>query len=216
MDTTNRYLDHLDGVNFLLAGVGGQGVLLASNILAEVGLALGYDVKKSEVHGMSQRGGSVSSHVRWGRQVFSPLIGRGEVDVLLSLECLETVRHLETLHPESLIIADPFALHPVTVTAGNATYPELVQVRTWVAQATPNVYWVPGTELAERLGNAKAGNVVLLGALSAFLDVSPETWEGALRRRVPQRFLALNQQAFSVGRDHVVQRLAPAAGLWSV
>ncbi|NPA90764.1 MAG: indolepyruvate oxidoreductase subunit beta [Chloroflexi bacterium] len=190
-------------LNFLVVGVGGQGVLLTSNVLSEAGLMLGLDVKKSEVHGMSQRGGSVNSHVRWGPEVFSPLIGKGEVDVLLSLERLETLRYLDLLHPESIVIADPHPIYPITVSAGKRVYPEEEDVRSWVAQVVRQVYWVPGTQLAQDLGNAKAANMVLVGALSALLDVPEDVWRQAMKRRVPSRFLDLNYRAFEAGREVV-------------
>ena len=137
MDFSKPLFDAEQGLNLLVVGVGGQGVLLASNVLGEVGLILELDVKKSEVHGMSQRGGSVNSHVRWGKEVFSPLIGKGEVDVLVSLERLETLRYLDLLHPGSVIIADPFALYPVTVTSGKASYPDEKLARAVVNQVIP-------------------------------------------------------------------------------
>ncbi len=193
-------------MNFLVVGVGGQGVLLASNVLAEAGLILNLDVKKSEVHGMSQRGGSVNSHVRWGPEVFSPLIGQGEVDVLVSLERLETLRYLNMLHPDSIIVADPHPIYPITVTAGKMVYPEDGAVRSWVAQVVRRVYWVPGTRLAEELGNARAANMVLIGALSALLDVPDDVWHQAMKRRVPARFLDLNFRAFEVGKSYVTQK----------
>lgn len=209
MSSQKPVLDAHVGLNILVVGVGGQGVLLASNVLGEVGLGLGLDVKKSEVHGMSQRGGSVNSHVRWGTEVFSPLIGKGEVDVLLSLERLETLRYLDMLHPESVIIADPFALYPVTVTSGRATYPDEETVRSLVAQVTPYAFWIPGTQIAEALGNVRAANVVLLGALATLLNVPNTIWQAALERRVPSRFLALNKQAFQKGQEQMLATVKP-------
>ncbi len=195
--------DGRDTVNFLVVGVGGQGVLLASNVLSEAGLILGLDVKKSEVHGMSQRGGSVNSHVRWGKQVFSPLIGKGEVDVLISLERLEVLRYLDMLHPDSIVVADPHPIYPITVTAGKAVYPEEEQVRKLVAEVTSRAHWIPATEFAEGLGNARAANMVLMGALSALLDVPEEVWMQAMERRVPTRFLDLNRRAFALGKERL-------------
>lgn len=190
--------------NFLLAGVGGQGTILASNVLAEVGLAAGLDVKKSEVHGMAQRGGSVNTHVRWdARRVYSPLIGLGEADALLVFELAEAVRYADYLKPGGLAIVDGEAIKPITVTSGGAHYPSGDEVHAAYQQITGRLHMVPGTDIARSLGNARAANVVLLGALSAFLDVPEETWLQVIAGRVPPKHLALNQQAFLKGREAV-------------
>jgi indolepyruvate ferredoxin oxidoreductase beta subunit len=198
-------------VDFLLAGVGGQGVLLASDVLAEVGLRAGYDVKKAEVHGMAQRGGSVVSHVRWSSQVHSPLIGAGETDIFLAFEKVEALRHIALLRPGGRAIINEHAIRPITVTTGAAEYPDDDRARRVVAQVTDDVYWVPGLEIAEELGNARVANVVLLGALSALLDVPPETWLEVIEERVPPRFVELNREAFRRGREVVANN-----GRWQV
>ena len=188
--------------NFLLAGVGGQGTILASNVLADVGLAVGLDVKKSEVHGMAQRGGSVNTHVRWNAtQVFSPLIGMGEADAVLVFERAEAVRYIEYLKPGGLAIVDSEAIRPITVTSGGALYPTDEEVEAVFRQATEHFCLVPGAEIARSAGNARAANIVLLGALSAFLDLPEETWLEVIAGRVPARYLELNRQAFLKGRQ---------------
>ena len=188
--------------NFLLAGVGGQGTILASNVLADVGLAAGLDVKKSEVHGMAQRGGSVNTHVRWNAtQVFSPLIGMGEADAVLVFERAEAVRYIEYLKPGGLAIVDSEAIRPITVTSGGALYPSNEEVEAVFRQATERFCLVPGAEIARSAGNARAANLVLLGALSAFLDVPEETWLEVIAGRVPAKYLELNRQAFLKGRE---------------
>ena len=193
--------------NFLLAGVGGQGTILASNVLADVGLAAGLDVKKSEVHGMAQRGGSVNTHVRWNAtQVFSPLIGMGEADAVLVFERAEAVRYIEYLKSGGLAIIDSEAIRPITVTSGGALYPSNEEVETVYRQATEHLCMVPGAEIARSAGNARAANIVLLGALSAFLDLPEETWLKVIAGRVPAKYLELNRQAFLKGREAACSR----------
>lgn len=187
-------------INFLLVGVGGQGTVLASNILAQVGMRAGYDVKKSEVHGMAQRGGSVSSHVRWGEHVFSPLIGDGEVDILVAFERVEALRYIDALRPEGKVIINDYAIVPMTVTAGNANYPEQTEILNEIARATSNITIVPGVSIAEELGNVRVNNVVVLGALSRLLDIDVEIWRKTIAEQVPARYVELNLEAFSKGR----------------
>lgn len=190
--------------NFLLAGVGGQGTLLASDVLAEVALAAGFDVKKSEVHGMAQRGGSVNTHVRWNSdRVHSPLIGLGEADMLLVFEEAEALRYAEYLKPDGVAIVNQDAIKPITVTSGGAHYPSEGEVAAIYAALTSHFHLVPGAALAQELGNARAANVVLLGALSTFLDVPVDTWLGVIEGRVPPKYLELNRQAFLRGRQAV-------------
>jgi indolepyruvate ferredoxin oxidoreductase beta subunit len=187
--------------SFVLAGVGGQGTLLASSILAEVGLTAGYDVKKSEVHGMAQRGGSVSSHVRWGERVYSPLISSGEADVLIAFEWLEALRYLNLLRPGGKVLVNDHVITPVTVTTGNAVYPAREQILHALRQATADVTVIPGIGIARELGNVRANNVVVLGALSVGLSVDAQTWKHVIETRVPPRYKVLNLAAFSRGRE---------------
>jgi indolepyruvate ferredoxin oxidoreductase beta subunit len=193
-----------ESYNFMLAGVGGQGTILASNILAEVALAAGFDVKKSEVHGMAQRGGSVNTHVRWDReQVHSPLIGLGEADILLVFEQAEALRYAEFLKPEGVALVDSHTIKPITVTSGGAHYPTGEELRAVYREMTDRLHLVPGTAIARELGNIRAANVVLLGALSTFLDLPPETWLAVIEARVPPKYVELNRQAFLRGREAV-------------
>jgi indolepyruvate ferredoxin oxidoreductase, beta subunit len=188
--------------NFLLAGVGGQGTILASDVLSEVALAAGYDVKKSEVHGMAQRGGSVNTHVRWdAERVYSPLIGLGEADVLLVFEEAEALRYAEYLKPGGAAIVNRETIEPITVTSGGAHYPTEDEVRALYRDLAGTFHLIPGTALAEEMGNARAGNVVLLGALSTLLDVPAETWLEVIEGRVPPKYVELNRQAFLKGRQ---------------
>lgn len=196
-------MNHQDTINFILAGVGGQGTILASDLLAQVGMDAGYDVKQAEVHGMAQRGGSVSSHVRWAPLVHSPLIAVGEADILVAFEQIEAVRTAHFLRPGGVVVVNQQAIAPITVSAGPALYPGMDYLRSQLAQVTARVFWVPAIDIARALGSDKVTNVVLLGALSALLDVPQAVWLKAIESRVPARFLRLNQSAFQRGRDSV-------------
>ena len=190
-------------INFLLVGVGGQGTLLASDILAELGVRLGYDTKKAEIHGMSQRGGSVTSYVRWGGQVFSPIIVKGEVDILVAFEKLEALRYLDQLRPGGIVLVNDQAIEPITVKAGDVKYPDDALVRSTLTGAAGAVHWVDGQEIAESLGNPKTANVAILGALSALLDTPEGEWLEAVKAHVPEKYIAINKKAFLAGRKAV-------------
>jgi indolepyruvate ferredoxin oxidoreductase beta subunit len=198
-------------INFLLAGVGGQGTILASDVLVNVGLAAGYKAKQAEVHGMSQRGGSVTSFVRWGQTVYSPLVGAGEVDVLLAFEKAEALRNLNQLHKGALALVNLTEIEPVTVTSGGQTYPDDATMRLKFSEVTQEVIYVDGEATAQGLGNVRAANVVLLGALSALMEregltgpeLSAETWLKVIIERVPPKYVELNRQAFNLGREVV-------------
>jgi indolepyruvate ferredoxin oxidoreductase beta subunit len=193
-----------ESYNFLLAGVGGQGTILASDVLAQVALAAGYDVKKSEVHGMAQRGGSVNTHVRWdAERVYSPLIGLGEADVLLVFEEAEALRYAGYLKAGGVAVVNRQVIEPITVTSGGARYPTEEELKTIYDELTDRLYIVPGADIARELGNARAANVVLLGALSTFLPVPQETWLQVIEGRVPPKYVALNREAFLRGREAV-------------
>jgi len=190
----------LNKVNFLLCGVGGQGTILASDVLALVGVQAGYDAKKAEVHGMAQRGGSVTSHVRWAEKVTSPLTALGEVDMLIAFEKLEALRYIEFLRPGGTVLANDHKIIPITVTSGGAHYPDNDRLRALLAEVTENVLWLDGIAIAEELGSVRGANVVLLGALSALLEVPESTWLEVIEQRVPERFAELNRNAFRRGR----------------
>ena len=201
-------------INFMLAGVGGQGTILASDVLVNVGLAAGYQAKQAEVHGMSQRGGSVTSHVRWGKMVYSPLIGAGEVNVLLAFEKLEALRSLKAMRPGALVLINTQVIEPLTAISGDQVYPDDVSLRLDFAQLTPDLEFINGEEIAGALGNIKAANVVLLGALSALLErggqagavLTPEIWLKVITERVPAKHVELNRRAFQAGRDAVIMK----------
>lgn len=194
-------------INFLLAGVGGQGTILASDVLAAVGLGSGHDVKKSEVHGMAQRGGSVTTYVRWGDQVYSPLIGLGEADFFLAFEKLEALRYIEMLRPGGTVLVNDYAIPPLSVSSGNDVYPDNDRIQAIIDAVTPHLYLVPAISLAESLGNPRVNNIVLLGSLAHFLPQVPTaTWVEAIRERVPQRFADLNERAFLLGLETMRKR----------
>jgi indolepyruvate ferredoxin oxidoreductase beta subunit len=193
----------VEPINFLLVGVGGQGILTASDILAEFGLRSGYDVKKSEVHGMSQRGGAVSSHVRFGPRVYSPLIAQGEADFLLSFELLEALRWATFLRPAGTALVSTQRLPPIAVSSGGAHYPEPEEVRQELAGRSGRVLLVDAPRAAQELGNPRVTNIVLMGTLAALLPFPQAQWEETIRERMPARFVELNLQAFRVGQAQV-------------
>jgi indolepyruvate ferredoxin oxidoreductase beta subunit len=187
--------------NFALVGVGGQGVLLASDILAEVGVQAGLDVKKSEVHGMAQRGGSVLSQIIWGDKVYAPLQGKGDVDYLVSFELLETLRWLEFLKPTGIAIVNEQRLPPLAVSSGGMEYPTQETIEKALSQATKEYYIVPALAKAQELGTERATNVVLLGALSRHLILPEKHWLDVIEKRVPRKYVELNRTAFAAGRQ---------------
>ena len=185
--------------NILISGVGGQGVVLASYVLSRVALAEGYDVKQSEVHGMAQRGGCVTSHLRFGDRVYSSLITPGTVDVLLSFESVEAMRYVHWLKPGGLLVYNAARVNPSTVSSGAAEYPEGIEER--IAAAWPNVRAVDASALAAKAGTVKAANVVMLGAMASALPFTPEMLESVIRRSVPPKTLDVNLEAFRLGRE---------------
>ena len=185
--------------NILLAGVGGQGILLASEVLSEVMMMAGMDVKKNEIHGMSQRGGSVTSHVRYGEKVYSSIIPEGEVDILFSFELLETCRYLPLLRENGQVIVNNLKIAPPSVALGKQQYPENLTEE--ISKQFPATTVINGLDLALEAGNPKTVNTVLLGALSKMLDIDYELWIKALNKMVPARLLDINLKAFELGRN---------------
>jgi indolepyruvate ferredoxin oxidoreductase beta subunit len=191
----------VETTTFALVGVGGQGVLLASDILSEVGVRAGLDVKKSEVHGMAQRGGSVLSQVIWGEKVYAPLQGKGDIDYLVSFELLETLRWLDFLKSTGIAIVNEQKLPPLAVSSGGMEYPDQERIESALARATKEYYIVPALARAQELGTDRATNVVLLGALSRHLDVPEKRWLEVIEERVPKKYVGLNREAFAAGRE---------------
>lgn len=184
--------------NVLICGVGGQGVLLASEVLSEAAMRAGFDVKKSEVHGMSQRGGSVVSNVRFGEEVASPLLCRGEADVLMAFERLEGVRWLDHLKPGvGIAVVNDLEIWPMTVSAGNFDYPADIDER--LKGATKRYWLFKATDIATELGEPRAANIVLLGALSPALPLEEQHWMAAIEERVKDKYVEVNKRAFAAG-----------------
>lgn len=183
--------------NIMIVGVGGQGSLLASKLLGKLFLSRGYDVKVSEVHGMSQRGGSVVTYVRYGGKVYSPIIDKGQADFILSFELLEAARWTEYLKPGGRIVTNTQQINPMPVITGAAQYPQGLVEK--MRQAGMDVDAFDALSLAEEAGSAKAVNIVLLGRLSKSFDFSQAEWEQAIRESVPPKFLELNLRAFALG-----------------
>ena len=185
--------------NVLIAGVGGQGAVLASELMALAAMAAGHDVKQGEFHGVAQRGGSVFSHVRFGDHVYSPMAPLGSVHYLVALEKLEALRYAHFVRPGGTMLVNDYEVAPLRI--GDARpYPsdaiEFLQSKGFVVQV------VDATRTAMELGNHKAANVLLLGALAAQLDIPIEVWDETLKRRIPSQLLTLNQQAFAAGRGY--------------
>ena len=186
--------------NIFLSGVGGQGTILASNILGEVFLKAGYDVKKSEVHGMAQRGGDVTTHFRFGKKVYSPLITYGEVDFLISFELLEALRYINWVKPKGKVIINEQTIFPPAVSLGQMEYPKDVE-RTFKKYFKDNVRIINGQEIARKLGKLQAANVVLIGAFSNFFpEIREKQWTDAIRTLLPAKLHDLNIKAFEEGR----------------
>lgn len=187
--------------NILVAGVGGQGVILASDIMSEVFMEAGYDVKKSEIHGMAMRGGIVTSHFRFGKKVYSPLIKQGEVDILFAFEQLEGLRWLNHLKPNAKIVMNDNRINPPAVNLGEMEYPK--GIPEIIGSKFKGFYLVKGTDIALLIGDIRAANVVLLGAISKLFDVKGELWLNTILAHLPPKVHELNRKAFSTGRDQI-------------
>lgn len=185
--------------NIMIVGVGGQGSLLASKLLGHLLLTEGYDVKVSEVHGMSQRGGSVVTYVRFGEKVYSPIIDKGEADFIVSFEQLEAARYLPCLKKGGRIVTNKQKIDPMPVITGAAEYPENLLEK--LKDADVHVDAMDCVSIAEEAGSVKAVNIVLLGRLSKYFDIPLEKWEKAIEACVPSKFLELNKKAFALGRN---------------
>jgi len=186
-------------INIIMVGVGGQGIILASEVMTEVAMKAGYDVRKSEVHGMAQRGGSVSSHVRFGDEVKSPLIERGSADYMLAFEKVEGLRACDFLKDKATIILNDVEIVPTTVSIGMGEYTKDSGEK--LAGMGFNVHHIDAFRLAEKAGTFKAANVVLLAMLASLLDIEKELWLDVIKGRVPKKFLDVNMEAFRLGYE---------------
>ena len=186
----------MKGMNIMIVGVGGQGTLLASRILGNTVLSEGFDVKVSEVHGMSQRGGSVVTYVKFGDAIHSPIIDKGEADIILAFEQLEAYRALPWLKEGGKIITADQKINPMPVITGAAKYPENIIEK---LKSVANVIALDALALAKEAGNAKAANVVLIGLMAKNTDIPYEKWVECVKETVPQKFLEVNLRAFDLG-----------------
>jgi len=190
----------VDKFNLIITGVGGQGVILAGNIIGEVALAAGCDVKKTDTLGMAQRGGSVVSHLRIAPQVFSPLIKVGAADIMIALEKLEAARWSYYLNPDGIAIVNDQALPPLSVSAGRDKYPSNEEITRIIEKITDKYYLVKGAECAAKLGNIKALNVFMLGCLSCFLPFGDGLWRDCIKKILSAKVVKMNLDAFEQGK----------------
>lgn len=183
-----------------IVGVGGQGTILLAKILTSVLVEAGYDVKMSEIHGMSQRGGSVSSEIRYGAKVFSPVIEKGDASILVSLEQMEAARNIDYLKKDGVLIVNDYKIHSMVTLNGKVKYPEAI-----LSELSDKVktYIIQGTSKAIELGLDKVMNIIMLGALSRVLDLDNLNWDKAIRDNVKPRFVDLNLEAFNIGKNQI-------------
>lgn len=186
-------------INIALVGVGGQGTLLASEVISRAAMLAGLDVKKSEIHGMAQRGGSVVSQVRVGEKVYSPIIPEGETDYLICFERLEALRYADTLTAKGMVLINKQIITPVTVSSGQQPWVDDIDDR--IERAYPNKKIIDALAMAREIGNIRTVNMIMTGALSTLLDIDKQTWEQALLELVPERHREVNLKAFARGRE---------------
>lgn len=185
--------------SILFAGVGGQGILRASDIICEVIMEAGLDVKKSEVHGMAQRGGCVTSHVRYGKKVYSPLAEPGSIQTLVSFEKMESLRYLRFLKKDASVIVNTEEIYPPAVNMGDAPYPE--NAVDFLRNHYSRVISFNAAELAQKAGNIRTANVVLLGSLSNLMNIDKSIWQNVIKKSFPEKLVKMNLAAFQMGID---------------
>ena len=187
-------------IKFLISGVGGQGTVLASDILSDVGVFSGYDVKKSDILGLAVRGGAVVSHVRWAEKVHTPVLEEGSADYLVGFEWLETLRRVSYVNPGGTILVNDCRMDPISVSSGEAEYPDPDTILALLKKSAANVVVIPGLQTALDLKEARILNIVMMGALAGLLKSDDKVWEEVVQKRVPKRFLNLNLKAYRQGR----------------
>lgn len=195
--------DELKKMDILVTGVGGQGVVLASDIIGEAALSAGYDVKKTDTLGMAQRGGSVVSNVRIAPKVWSPMIREGEVDLILAFEKLEAARWSHFLRPGGITVINNYEQPPLSVSLGQEAYPADEDISSALKRRTEEIYLVDGTGRANELGNVRTLNIYMLGCLSVFAPLSTDAWKESISRRIPERIRDINLKAFEIGREEI-------------
>ena len=199
-----------DKIDILITGVGGQGVVLAGDVIGDVAIAGGYDVKKTDTLGMAQRGGSVTAHIRIADQVASPLIQPGEANFMLAMEKLEAVRWADMLRPDGTAIINNFALPPVSSGSGSPAYPDDEKISEELYKHVDEAIFIEGSSAAEEMGNPKVVNILMLGTLSMLLPFSPDIWKQVIRRHLPEKIAELNISAFERGRKEMIRALDAA------
>jgi len=187
-------------LKFLISGVGGQGTVLASDILSDMGIFSGHDVKKSDILGLAVRGGAVVSHVRWAEKVHTPVLEEGSADYLVGFEWLETLRRISYVHPGGTILVNDCRMDPISVSSGEAEYPPRENILSRLKKAAKNVVVIPGLQTALDLKEARVLNIVMMGALAGLLKSDGKVWEEVVQKRVPKKFLDLNLEAYRRGR----------------
>jgi indolepyruvate ferredoxin oxidoreductase beta subunit len=194
---------HQDKQDILMVGVGGQGIVLASDILGDVALTMGFDVKKTDTLGMAQRGGSVTSHLRIGKKVWSPLISPKEADILLAFEKLEAARWVNYIKPNGIVIINNLAIPPLSISLGTQKYPADRDITASFKQRTTHIHMVDGSKEAGTIGDVRILNVFMLGFLSVMIPISIEdtAWKEAIARHLPEKLLSMNVRAFEKGRE---------------
>lgn len=195
--------EEIKKMDILITGVGGQGVVLASDIIGEAALSAGYDVKKTDTLGMAQRGGSVVSNVRIAPKVWSPMIKEGEVDLILAFEKLEAARWSHSLRPGGVAIINNYEQPPLSVSLGQETYPGDSDITTALKRRTEEIYLVNGTDCAKELGNVRTLNIYMLGCLSVFGLLDVNVWKDSISKRIPEKIRDINLTAFEKGREEI-------------
>ena len=194
---------NLKKLDILVTGVGGQGVVLASDIIGETALAAGFDVKKTDTLGMAQRGGSVVSHVRLAKKVWSPLIKEGEVDLLLAFEKLEAARWSHFLTPGAVAIVNTYEQPPLSVSLGQEKYPADAEIIAALKRRTERIYFIDANKRARELGNVRTLNIFMLGCFAAFAPIGEAVWKESISRRLPENIREINLAAFALGRKEI-------------
>ncbi len=196
----------MNNYSIIIAGVGGQGVILAGNIIGDAAIASGYDVKKTDTIGMAQRGGSVISHLRVAPKIYSPIIGENQADIVLSFEKMEAARCFNFLKPGGIVILNNREMPPLSVGCGMEKYPTDEEILSVLRQKTDNIHYVEGTGKSEQIGNTKVLNIFMLGCLSQFMDIEDKVWRDSIIKSLPAKIVAINISAFEAGIQSVKQQ----------
>jgi indolepyruvate ferredoxin oxidoreductase beta subunit len=194
---------NLKKMDILITGVGGQGVVLASDIIGETAIAAGYDVKKTDTLGMAQRGGSVVSHLRLAEKVWSPLIKEGEADLLLSFEKLEAARWSHYIKPGAIVIVNTYEQPPLSVSLGQIKYPTDNDIKEALRRRTDKIYFIDANKRAQEIGNVRTLNIFMLGCFSVFAPLDVQVWKDSIIRRMPENLRDINLKAFDMGRKEI-------------